>query len=178
MSSPANLRTRYAALYDWAGQTISHKLRYRFHPETSILLDVGAGWGKYRDLFPDYTMDACEIWEPYIWNEMLEARYRIVHKGDICKVAKADIKYDAIIMGDVFEHIERSRAKELLYDLRDKCEEIYIVVPYMYPQSTVDNNPYEEHLQSDLTAELMETEYPTLQMVDTNELKGLYSWRK
>lgn len=175
MSSPTNFLNRYAALYDWAGSTISHKLRYRFPSGKTTILDVGAGWGKYRELFPDYIMDACEIWGPYIVEELLEARYRHVYHDDICTVVKQEgFKYDVLIFGDVFEHISRVRAKELLADIKDKCEEVYIVVPYLYAQGAVDNNPYEKHEQADLTPEVMKRRYPELKLVDSDGAKGLY----
>lgn len=177
MSSPKNLLNRYNAMYDWAGRTISHKLRYKFPASTSVLLDVGAGWGKYRELFPDYIMDACEIWTPYITEEMLRTRYRHVHHGDICSYAKEFTFYDAIIMGDVFEHLDPVVAKQLLVDIRDKCIEVYIVVPYLYPQGEVEGNPYEAHRQDDLTPEIMEERYPELQLIDSDGLKGLYIWK-
>jgi len=166
---------RYRATYDWAGNTISHKLRYRF-PQGKSILDVGAGWGKYRDLFPDYIMHACEVWWPYVVEEMLDARYQKVFLQDICDLAASgELEYyDAMIFGDVFEHIERPRAKQLLKDIWDKCEEAYIVVPYMYEQGEVDGNPFEAHQQDDLTKDLMKREYPQLKLVDSDGAKGLY----
>lgn len=176
MSSPKNLLNRYTAMHDWAGTTISHKLRYQF-PIGSELLDVGAGWGKYRDLFPDYIMDACEVWQSYIVEEMLHARYRYVYEEDICNVAPGMKSYDAIIMGDVFEHIELSQAKQLLKDIKGKCTEVYIVVPYLYPQGEVEGNPFEAHRQDDLTVARMEKRYPELKLADTDGAKGLYIWK-
>lgn len=183
MSSPSNLLNRYTATYDWAGMTIAHKLRYRFPasdgefpPKHTEILDVGAGWGKYRELLPEYIMDACEIWTPYIYTELLEARYRQVYKEDICELAPSllDASYDVLIFGDVFEHIERARAKQLIKDIWDKCTEAYIVVPYLYEQGEVNGNPYEKHEQADLTPKLMESQYPQLKQVDSDGAKGLY----
>lgn len=187
MSSPTNTLNRYRATYDWAGMTIAHKLRYRFPasstefpPKRTEILDVGAGWGKYRELLPEYIMDACEIWSPYIYTEMLEARYRHVYREDICDLAAGllNTSYDVIIMGDVFEHIEQPRAKQLIEDIYDRCTEAYIVVPYEYPQGEVSGNPYEKHEQDDLTPKRMEKRYPKLKLIDSNGTKGLYILNK
>ena len=108
---------------------------------------------------------------------MLRARYRNVYQQDICLYAKEFEFYDAIIMGDVFEHIEFNKAKEFLKDIRGKCTEVYIVVPYLYPQGEVGGNPFETHQQDDLTPENMSKRYPELQLVDSDGAKGLYVWK-
>lgn len=138
-----------------------------------MILDVGAGWGKYGLLLrPDYIVDACEIWEPYVEPNYLKLIYRNVYVSDICDLTFDH--YDAIIFGDVFEHIERAKAQAMLDIVRAKCTEVYVVVPYLYPQGPFDGNPYEEHLQDDLTPEIMMTSYPMLRLHSEGEGKGLY----
>ena len=173
MSTPKNLGSYYDALYDWAGIQIFNLVRNRFSPHTTEILDVGAGWGKYKILFPDYAkMDACEIWSPYIEDNELRSLYRKVFNEDICDL-KFD-HYDVIIMGDVFEHIERPRAKALLEKIYYQCKEMYVVVPFEYEQGPEDGNPYEEHKQADLTPELMAKEYPLLDLLCEDSGKGIY----
>lgn len=177
MATPENDRAKYAGLYDWAGIQIFNLVRERFHPDLTQILDVGAGWGKYKLLLPDYAqMDACEIWVPYIHQNNLESLYREVFPIDICNLGFNF--YDVIIMGDVFEHIERQQAKDLLKTMRDKSTEVYIIVPYEYEQGEEDGNPYEEHKQADLTPELMKIEYPELDLLTDNGNKGIYIWQK
>lgn len=170
MGSPG-LEHRHDAMYDWAGLTIQADVKKRFKP-TSKILDVGAGWGKYRVLLQEYPMDACEIWQPYIEKEKLSTVYDKVFESDICEFEFKH--YDVIIFGDVFEHIERRRAKELLDRIWDKCDELYIAVPYLYHQHAVDGNPYEEHKQADLTHELILREFPQLKLLAKTEERGIY----
>lgn len=118
-------------------------------------------------------MDACEVWQPYIEAEKLDTVYDSVFQSDICDF---DFKhYDAIIFGDVFEHISREEAKELLKRIWKKCDELYIAVPYLYKQHEVDGNPYEEHKQDDLTDDLIQREYPQLKLLAKTLEKGIYT---
>ncbi len=179
---------RYPALYDWAGHTVREYITSRVPPSASIL-DVGPGWGKYRHLLPEYAwMDACEVWQPTVDDEKLEEIYRRVFVKDIYDLVKEwglspyPIRYDLIIMGDVFEHIEREKMKELLPLLEASCVELCVVVPYGYEQGTVDDNPYQAHLQDDLDMDLMRAEYPSLslqalEIVDEQIFKGFYTKR-
>lgn len=170
MGSPSQ-ETRNDAMYDWAGLTIQRAIINTFEP-TATILDVGAGWGKYRFLLREYPMDACEVWQQYIVDERLTTIYDNVFQFDICDF---DFEhYDVIIFGDVFEHIEREKAKQLLDRIWDKCKELYIAVPYLYKQHEVDGNPYEEHKQDDLTHELIMKEYPQLQLLAKTNEKGIY----
>lgn len=164
------------AMNDWAGLTVQSLVRGRFNPKKTKILDVGAGWGKYKLLLPEYKMDACEIWEPYVSQENLSSLYDTVFISDICDLVIDH--YDAIIFGDVFEHIDKDDASDLLARIRDLSEEVYIVVPYLYHQGVVDDNPYEVHLQPDLTPHVMKQRYPELRLVvNDGDLKGLYSWK-
>jgi hypothetical protein len=56
---------------------------------------------------------------------------------------------------------------------------VLVVVPYLYEQGPHGGNPFEEHLQADLTPEVMEIRYPMLRCVDieyrrSDPFKGLY----
>lgn len=170
MGSPHNFMNRITATQDIGGRIVPRHIRENFPPEATIL-DVGAGWGKYRLLLPEHKMDACEIWKPYIVDEYLDTIYDKVIEMDIC-----DYKfewYDIVIFGDIFEHIDRDRAKEMLEYVSKHCKQFYIVVPYMYQQGTVDGNPYEAHMQPDLTDDLMKKEFGVKLLVIEDD-KGVY----
>lgn len=176
---------RYPALYDWAGHTVREFITSKYSPASTIL-DVGAGWGKYRYLLPEYEwMDACEVWQPTVTDEKLRELYRKVFVQDICDLVEEwsfiqfPVHYDLIIMGDVFEHLQRVNMQALLPRLLTHCTELCVVVPYGYEQGTVDENPYQAHLQDDLQLDLMRDEYPSLslqavQIVDEQLFKGFY----
>lgn len=155
---------------DLGGRTVPRHIRENF-PATATILDVGAGWGKYRLLLPEHPMDACEIWKPYIEEDNLEAVYDHVFHEDICNF-KFDW-YDVVIFGDVFEHIEKDRAKQMLEYVKENCKQFYLVVPYMYQQGSVGGNPYEAHQQPDLTDDLMKSEYG-VKLLNREEDKGVY----
>lgn len=156
---------------DWVGLFIQSEVRKLLSSDATIL-DVGAGWGKYCYLLPEYTMDAVEIWEPYIEADNLNYWYRNVYHNDICGFGFE--WYDAIILGDVFEHIQTDKAKNLLDYLIPRCQKLFIAVPYEYKQGEVDGNPYETHLQDSLTDGKMRRLYPRLKLVKQQDGRGVY----
>lgn len=183
---------RHASTYDWAGHAVRGALdhlraRYDYDPATVNVLDVGAGWGKYRDLLPEYPqMDACEIWQQYVDDERLRERYNEVYIEHIMDMALAGLTrvYDIIIMGDVLEHLSTSDAQQTVKKIISHITyDVMIVVPYLYVQhAEVDGNPYEEHVQDDLTPEIMCVRYPDLRLTaletrDGAPFKGLYQKR-
>ena len=172
MGSPSTARDRYFSTFDWAGLHIRWEITQRFDPSASVLLDVGAGWGKYRDLLPEYEMDAVEVWRPYITAERLHDRYRKVIEADIADV-RLD-RYDAAILGDVFEHLPIRKAALVLERLERRCDELYVAVPFTYEQEMVNHNPFEIHHQTDLTPDVMADRYPTLRPIALDDSKGLY----
>lgn len=176
MGTPANDRDRYFSTYDFAGLQIRYDITRRFD-QTTTILDVGAGWGKYRELLPEYPhMDACEIWHPNIEAELLGLGYRDVFEADIV-VLDVD-RYDVIIMGDVLEHLPTEAAAATVARLNNNCEEIYVAVPYLHPQGEVDGNPFERHVQDDLTDDVMIERYPTLVLYAGSPDKGVYVKRR
>lgn len=160
------------ALYDWAGKSVAALVRLMFDPDETLILDGGAGWGKYRWLLPEYRMHAVEIWEPNVVEHRLSCLYGACQVGDVCDV---DLRfYDAVILGDVLEHIDRPRAVDLCRRADDAGVELFVVVPYEYEQGEEDGNPFEAHVQDDLTPELMAAEYPMLRLLGHDNGKGLY----
>ena len=122
-------------------------------------LDVGACNGKWFDMVGDYlTMDAIEIWMPNIQKFELAKKYRMVMCSDIIKTNY--IFYDLIIFGDVLEHMSVSEAQKVIEYARPRCRDMLIAIPFMYEQGVKNGNPYEIHVQDDLTPELFEQRYP------------------
>lgn len=168
--------------FDWCGPLVRDLIVAGHDPATTQILDVGACWGKYRYLLPEYRMmDACEVWLPYVVEEDLPRMYRHVTVADICDYVNMPSwrSYDVVIMGDVFEHIERARAKPMLEKVLETCGDVIVVVPYLYEQGPEHGNPHQCHLQADLTPDLMAVEYPRLRHLDTEirggrPFKGLY----
>jgi SAM-dependent methyltransferase len=142
--------------------------------ENKSVLDLGCGHGFYKKLLGNYftgPWHAVEIWQPYIEEYELNDLYDKVFNEDLLSF-KFNY-YDIIIMGDVLEHLTREDGSQLIKKLKDKCEELFVVVPYNLPQGTVFGNIYETHLQEDLNDEIMSEYYPDLEIVsvDGKELK-------
>lgn len=99
-----------------APEVIAHMAALR---PTSIL-DVGPGFGKYGVLFREYLdthphMVALEAWEPYVIEFRLRGIYDEVFIGDVRYASLALLNYcDAVYMGDVIEHLDKSEGMELL----------------------------------------------------------------
>ena len=148
------------ALLDFAGNTISDYIRQNVSTDKR-LLDVGAGWGKYRFLLPEYEMDAIEVWTPYIAANGLNTYYRNVYAEDICDFEFKE-RYGAITMGDVLEHIAVEQAQKVVDKLCDNADYVCIAVPFEMEQEAVEGNYHEEHQQDDLTEEVMAERFPRL----------------
>lgn len=179
MASPVRGPDRLNATYDWGGLAVQGWI-YSHLPWDATILDVGAGWGKYRDLLPDFeNVDACEVWLRNIEKERLQERYRNCYWVNVVDlvggtpVALAD--YDLVVFGDVLEHLTADDAHRVLGD----CWQAVVIVPFLYPQGPEDGNPHERHLQDDLTMQVMEDRYPELRLEgvevrDGKPFKGFY----
>jgi hypothetical protein len=134
-------------------------------PSSTKILDVGPGSGTYGRLLRRHynTIDAIEIWEPYINEFNLRALYNNVYVGSITSFDFTD--YDYIILGDVLEHIDAYTSQCLIRSICDQRKKCMIAVPYLYEQGSYHGNPYEEHLQADLTKEKVITRYPQLRFL-------------
>lgn len=146
------------ASYD-IGKAEAVRWIYEHFSKGSTCLDVGACDGKWSDLVGDQLiMDAVEIWEPYIIQHKLREKYRAVFNCDI-KDFRFD-HYDLIIYGDVLEHLDIITAGKVLDYARPRCSDMLIAVPFRYKQGPKNKNPYEIHLQADLTPELFDIRFP------------------
>jgi hypothetical protein len=178
---------RSKEIFDWAGHRVRELITMKYPVETRIV-DVGAGQGKYRALLPEYNIvDAVEVFEPYVEQNNLRELYNHVYVCDIVEFVDVDLIADylrdaVVVMGDVLEHLTRDDARYVLDRIYPHAAEIIVVVPYEYPQGEEDGNVHQEHLQDDLTVEIMAKVYPELTLVDVEvrddkPFKGIYQWR-
>jgi hypothetical protein len=175
---------RWDAVHDWAGGLIRKFMLDHHDPTVASVLDVGAGWGKYRELLPEFNgIDAVEVWPATVVAEELGGRYRRVFVDDICDFVQSsyldDGSYNAIILADVLEHLDVAGAQLVLEKVCHRNVDVLVVVPYLYEQHEEDGNPYQVHVQDDLTPDLMRSRYPQLELVavetrDWKAFKGLY----
>lgn len=144
--------------YDYGKIEVVNYVYQNFAPG-STCLDVGACDGKWHSLLGHYlTMDAVEIFEPNIECNRLRYKYRHVYNCDILDYHYS--WYDLIIFGDVLEHMTVENAQAVLRWAKSRCFDMIIGVPFMYQQGEIYGNPYERHIQDDLTPERFDERYP------------------
>ncbi len=156
--------------YDFGKNEVVEWIRRSF-PEDSTILDVGACDGKWRKLLYDYpNMDGVEIFTPNAIR--CSGLYRKMFEKDI-----ADLEYDyydLIIFGDVIEHMEVEKAQKVLEYAEGRCKDFIVAVPYEYKQGMIYGNPYEVHIQDDLTPEIMDERYHLQLLHDTGMKYAFY----
>lgn len=139
----------------------------------SICLDVGACDGKWGKLLNDYLiMDAIEIYKDNIGKHKLNDIYRKVYLGDIRNFTFNH--YDLIIFGDVLEHMSVEDAQKVLDYAWDRCRDLIVAVPYQWVNRSHYGNPWEVHIQDDLTPKNVLERYPRLKPLFVYERYGYY----
>ena len=127
-------------------------------PKGAECLDVGACDGEYAELLGDHLiMDAVEVWEPNIRTHNLN---------------------DLVIFGDILEHLPVKEAQEVIEYAKEHSDMIVAAVPYKFPQDEIYGNPYERHIQDDLTEDVFMERYKgfTLQVPYYNY--GYFVWQR
>lgn len=143
------------ASYDYGKKEICDWIRKNFSRDAEIL-DVGAGDGKWRRLLKDYSnMDAVEAFYPNVWH--INGLYRNIIVDDICNVKYEH--YDLVIFGDVIEHLYVEKAQKVLEYAKNHSRDVIVAVPFLYEQHAIYGNPFEIHVQPDLTRELFAERY-------------------
>ena len=150
------------------------------HPPTVGVLDIGAGAGKYgrmlRAAFPKMTIDAVEVWVPYVEQFKLFDVYNSVLIQNVANILPCVFgKYDLIVLGDILEHLTVHTALDVLGRIPASTA-ILVAVPYLYSQGPVDGNVHEAHLQSDLTDAIFRERYYQFgfKKIFGNNLQGIY----
>lgn len=140
----------------------------------SSCLDVGACDGKWSDLLGDYlTMDAVEIYAPNVQKHKLIQKYKNIFITDIRSFKYSH--YDLIILGDVLEHMTVEDAQKVLDYAWDRCDDLIVAVPYQWVNRSHYGNPWEVHVQDDLTPENVLERYPKLKPAFISERYGYYT---
>ena len=161
--------------YDYGKQEVCEWIREHVSNYAKVL-DVGACDGKWRKLLDDYTvMDACEIFIPNA--HKIQDMYRSVFVGDIYDYFYN--YYDLIIFGDVIEHMSVDKAKKVLEYAKKHAGIVIVGVPFEYKQDAIYGNPWEKHVQDDLTPELFEKRYPGFDvLLEPKKDYRYYVWKK
>jgi 2-polyprenyl-3-methyl-5-hydroxy-6-metoxy-1,4-benzoquinol methylase len=123
----------------------------------TTVLDVGAGQGVYLDLIRQglgngVTVNAVEVWQPYIDQFDLENRYDKLFAMDVRDLT--NFAYDLVILGDVLEHMSENSAVELWDRISQQARHAIISIPIIhYHQDAINGNPYEVHVEEDWNTE-------------------------
>lgn len=158
------------ASYNFGKEVIVSWLKRDFE-KGSTALDVGACDGKWGKLLSDhFVLDAVEAFAPNAAS--LPALYRRVFVNDIADMEYG--QYDLIIFGDVIEHMSVEKAQKVINYAWPRCKDMIVAVPYLYKQDAIYGNPWEVHIQDDLTPENFKERYPGLSLVWGNSEYGYY----
>jgi 2-polyprenyl-3-methyl-5-hydroxy-6-metoxy-1,4-benzoquinol methylase len=116
------------------------------------VLDVGAGSGTYYHLLNHLvtSMDAVEVWAPYVEEFGLRYLYRSVFTEDVRTIGPNPTwewdRYDLIIFGDVLEHMTKNEAAAVWKWAHHVARYGIISVPKVHwPQDAENGNPHEAH---------------------------------
>jgi hypothetical protein len=164
--------TSYSDFKKEIGALLSERWR-AVSSEGRGILDVGPGEGTYAKLLPKLTLDALEIYPPYISRFALNRLYRRVLIGDVLRTSLSE--WQCIILGDVLEHLRVEDARRLISSLHDEGKEVLIALPFRLKQGSRDGNIHETHLQDDLTADVVAIRYPQLSPLFVNSRYGYYA---
>lgn len=146
-------------------------------PKGAECLDVGACDGEYYNLLGDYlVMDAVEVWEPNVKQYHLMDKYRDVYVKNIKDVFYNH--YDLVIFGDIIEHLTVEDAQKVIEYAKEHSDMVIVAVPYRFEQDALYGNPYERHIQDDLTEDIFMERYKgfTLQVPYFNY--GYFVWER
>lgn len=116
------------------------------------ILDVGAGCGTYADMLTPLgfnNIEAIEIYEPYISQYNLNSKYKKVYCDNIVSSNIDFSKYNAVLLGDVIEHMS-IKDSLIVLDKIESSKEIIIGIPFNAPQGEHYGNIYETHVQDKL----------------------------
>lgn len=136
------------------------------HSGILSILDVGAGSGTYSDAlkkngYTRATIDAIEVWQPYIDEFDLSSKYRNVYQNDVREWE--DFNYDLVIFGDILEHMPKEDAIKVWEKVSKQARYAVISIPIIhYHQGEINGNPYEVHVKDDWTVDEVMQTFPSI----------------
>lgn len=143
----------------------------------SEVLDVGACDGVWFNILSEwYTMDAVEVWKPNIEQYRLGEKYRSVFNVKIQDFTFDH--YDLVLFGDVIEHMTVEDAQKVLAYAKEHSDMVIVAVPFLFKQDAIYGNPYERHIQDDLTHNIFMERYPDFHPIVLYPNYGYYVWQK
>lgn len=124
------------------------------------ILDVGCGNGKFGFLAREYlglwktengsthrfeSIDAIEVWEPYI-GDLQRLIYDRIVIGNICDICDDIDSYEMILMIEVLEHLEKDDGVRVIEALKKKSDYLVVTTPMKVEnQGAEHGNEFEIH---------------------------------
>ena len=142
------------------------------------ILDVGAGSGTYSEMlranqYNRASVDAIEVWKPYINEFNLHEKYMKVYETDVRLFE--NFNYDLVIFGDILEHMTKEDALEVWGRVSSQAKNAVIAIPIIhYHQGAINGNPYEEHVKDDWTNEEVLETFPGIVDSWQGQVVGAY----
>ena len=107
--------------------------------QPKTFLDLGAGAGKYgsiaKEISPFIKTTAVEIEKDYIEKFNLSSLYDQIWNipvSDIIQPKYFDSNFEVIMVGDILEHLKKSKGVDLLNFLIYRCRWIIVEFPHRY----------------------------------------------
>lgn len=156
---------------------ISDIRQYLLDTRPKNVLDVGAGAGKYgrlvRNTLPNASIEAVEVWEPYVKTFSLLDIYDLIHVKDVRELEPHIFEgVDLVIFGDVLEHMTKEEAV-LVWDRARHSNRLISIPIVHYPQGHSHGNPYEEHVKDDWSIESV-IECFNVALIASSDITGVF----
>lgn len=146
-----------------------------------MVFDIGMGVGAYgidiKKNSPEIIMIGLDGCMKYLTSVFADKHYDVLMNSNIDRILDGTIKldYDLIICMDVIEHLEKSKAIELLNMFDKAC----ISTPlFWYEQGIVEGNALEKHQCWFTENELNELGYKTLYKIHYDERGDIGAFTK
>lgn len=158
------------ASYYYGKDIVVAWIRENFSADSTVL-DVGPCDACWKKLLSEYeNMDAVEIFEPNY--ERCKPFYRNIWCADIAEFEYEH--YDLIILADVLEHMDVPTAQKVLRYAWDRCRDLIVALPFQLAQPAIYGNPWERHIQDDLTGTIVRERYPELEVLHDTRCRYCY----
>jgi hypothetical protein len=117
-------------------------------------LDVGAGSGKYAKMIRAELsqlaikahITGVEIEQDYIDKYKLNSRYDKIMNMDAAGLVNVPGDWEGIIIGDVIEHLPKSKGVDLIHYLVYRCKTMILVYPKKRIQGEWNGYKHEQHV--------------------------------
>lgn len=160
-----------------SGKHYITKVFDRINPKT--VLDVGCGSGTYAKLLKKegQIWTGVEIHQPYVEKFGLQDLYDQLAITDIRNLLIP--KVDAIILGDVLEHMEVEEAQHLLSRCREAAHYTIVSIPLgYYPQDEFEGNPHEKHVTDNWSHEEVHAAFGKSHEHEIENEIGVYVYKR